>query len=57
MSTALSCCPPPAGSAAAGCELRADQWESLWSDLVGLMRDGVRRGRIDTVRPEHDPVR
>ncbi len=40
-----------------GCALRADQWESLWSDLVGLMRDGVRRGRIDTVRPEHDPVR
>ena len=39
-----------------GCELRLDQWEELWSDLVGLMGDGVRRGRIDTVRPEHDPV-
>jgi len=39
-----------------GSELRADQWEVLWSDLVELMRDGVRRGRIDTVRPEHDPV-
>lgn len=39
-----------------GCELTADQWAALWSDLVELMRDGVRRGRIDTVRPEHDPV-
>jgi endonuclease-8 len=28
----------------------------LWSDLVELMGEGVRRGRIDTVRPEHDPV-
>jgi endonuclease VIII len=40
-----------------GCELRADQWAKLWPDLVELMDDGVRRGRIDTVRPEHDPVR
>ncbi|MGB9281902.1 MAG: zinc finger domain-containing protein [Pseudonocardiaceae bacterium] len=40
-----------------GCELRADQWTALWSDLADLMADGVRRGRIDTVRPEHDPVR
>jgi endonuclease-8 len=40
-----------------GCELRADQWAVLWSDLVELMGDGVRRGRIDTVRPEHDPIR
>jgi endonuclease-8 len=40
-----------------GCELRADQWAALWSDLVELMGDGVRRGRIDTVRPEHDPIR
>ncbi len=40
-----------------GCELRADQWATLWSDLVELMGDGVRRGRIDTVRPEHDPSR
>lgn len=39
-----------------GCELRVDQWSALWSDLVELMHDGVRRGRIDTVRPEHDPV-
>ncbi|MGH3989673.1 MAG: Fpg/Nei family DNA glycosylase [Pseudonocardiaceae bacterium] len=40
-----------------GCELREEQWAALWSDLVALMHDGVRRGRIDTVRPEHDPVR
>jgi endonuclease-8 len=40
-----------------GRELSADQWEALWSDLVELMHDGVRRGRIDTVRPEHDPIR
>lgn len=39
-----------------GCELRTEQWAALWSDLVELMREGVRRGRIDTVRPEHDPV-
>ncbi|HZA17326.1 MAG TPA: zinc finger domain-containing protein [Pseudonocardiaceae bacterium] len=40
-----------------GCALSAGQWSALWSDLVKLMREGVRRGRIDTVRPEHDPVR
>ncbi|MGH4011835.1 MAG: hypothetical protein ACRDTH_27345 [Pseudonocardiaceae bacterium] len=39
-----------------GCELRENQWSVLWSDLVELMHDGVRCGRIDTVRPEHDPV-
>jgi endonuclease-8 len=40
-----------------GYELRADQWAALWSDLADLMGDGMRRGRIDTVRPEHDPIR
>ncbi|MPZ65520.1 MAG: Fpg/Nei family DNA glycosylase [Pseudonocardiaceae bacterium] len=39
-----------------GRELRREQWYELWADLVALMRTGVRRGRIDTVRPEHDPV-
>ncbi len=39
-----------------GCALSAEQWSALWSDLVDLMGDGVRRGRIDTVRPEHDPI-
>ena len=27
----------------------------MWDDLVELMADGVRTGRIDTVRPEHRP--
>ena len=40
-----------------GYDLTAEQWAALWSDLVVLMRDGVDHGRIDTVRPEHDPVR
>ncbi|TQM80623.1 endonuclease-8 [Saccharothrix saharensis] len=30
-------------------------WDDLWSDLVVLMRAGVKVGRIDTVRPEHLP--
>jgi len=30
-------------------------WDLLWADLVLLMREGVRVGRIDTVRPEHLP--
>lgn len=30
-------------------------WDDVWADLVTLMRDGVRVGRIDTVRPEHLP--
>ena len=30
-------------------------WQSMWDDLVTLMRYGVRTGRIDTVRPEHAP--
>ncbi len=27
----------------------------MWADLVELMAEGVRTGRIDTVRPEHTP--
>jgi endonuclease-8 len=38
-----------------GRTLRAGQWRALWDDLVVLMREGVRTGRIDTVRPEHTP--
>ncbi len=30
-------------------------WKDIWTDLVELMRHGVRAGRIDTVRPEHMP--
>jgi endonuclease-8 len=36
-----------------GRTLRARQWREMWEDLVALMADGVRSGRIDTVRPEH----
>ena len=35
-----------------GRSLRARQWREMWEDLVVLMHDGVRTGRIDTVRPE-----
>jgi formamidopyrimidine-DNA glycosylase len=28
-------------------------WESMWADLITLMRTGVRLGRIVTTRPEH----
>ncbi|HEY5881724.1 MAG TPA: DNA-formamidopyrimidine glycosylase family protein [Nakamurella sp.] len=36
--------------------LRLSEWDAIWVDLVGLMHDAVGKGRIDTVRPEHDPV-
>ncbi len=39
----------------AGNTLRRGQWQSMWDDLVELMAEGVRTGRIDTVRPEHTP--
>ncbi len=45
-----------------GTSLRPSRWRGMWTDLVELMADGVRTGRIDTVRPEHltederDPV-
>ena len=35
--------------------LSHQRFEELWSDLSHLMKLGVRRGRIDTVRPEHEP--
>ncbi|MGA8247925.1 MAG: DNA-formamidopyrimidine glycosylase family protein [Nocardioides sp.] len=38
-----------------GRTLRVGQWRAMWADLVGLMAEGVRTGRIDTVRPEHTP--
>jgi DNA-formamidopyrimidine glycosylase len=38
-----------------GSTLRVGQWRAIWDDLVALMTDGVRLGRIDTVRPEHTP--
>ncbi len=36
-------------------ELGPDRWSRLWVDLVGLMTEGRRVGRIDTVRPQHTP--
>jgi endonuclease VIII len=30
--------------------LTVEQWRQIWADLVDLMRLGVQRGRIDTVR-------
>ncbi|MCF6526017.1 Fpg/Nei family DNA glycosylase [Streptomyces sp. JJ36] len=38
-----------------GRELARHEWDALWADLAALMREGVRLGRIDTVRPEHTP--
>lgn len=35
--------------------LRPAEWRAIWADLVDLMRYGVDTGRIDTVRPEHEP--
>jgi endonuclease-8 len=38
-----------------GTSLPRERWDEMWTDLVALMRDGVRKGRIDTVRKEHTP--
>jgi endonuclease VIII len=38
-----------------GNTLRRRQFDAIWADLVALMAEGVRSGRIDTVRPEHTP--
>ncbi len=38
-----------------GNTLRSGQFRAMWDDLVELMTEGVRTGRIDTVRPEHTP--
>ena len=39
-----------------GGALRREQWDAVWADLVGLLREGVRRGRIETLRDEHAPA-
>jgi endonuclease-8/formamidopyrimidine-DNA glycosylase len=36
-----------------GRDVDAGTWAAMWSDLVVLMRAGVRMGRIVTTRPEH----
>ena len=38
-----------------GTALTEDLWDAMWVDIVGLMKTGVDLGRIDTVRPEHEP--
>jgi len=35
-----------------GRTLSEEEWQLLWADIVGLMRDGVRRGWIVTTRAE-----
>ena len=32
-----------------------DRWDAIWADLRELMREGVVRGRIDTVHTAHTP--
>jgi endonuclease-8 len=39
----------------AGRSLARSEFDAVWTDLVQLMREGVRNNRIDTVRPEHTP--
>ena len=39
----------------AGHDVSRAEFDAMWGDLVVLMRDGVKRGRIDTVRDEHSP--
>ncbi|MFG2677449.1 Fpg/Nei family DNA glycosylase [Streptomyces sp. NPDC048392] len=38
-----------------GKDITPAEWDAIWQDLTGLMREGVRNNRIDTVRPEHTP--
>lgn len=38
-----------------GNTLRKAQWDAIWADLVALLAEGVRTGRIDTVHAEHTP--
>ncbi|MFL6117290.1 MAG: zinc finger domain-containing protein, partial [Catenulispora sp.] len=40
---------------APGRSLDADGWDELWADLRALMKEGVVRGRIDTVHTRHTP--
>jgi endonuclease-8 len=38
-----------------GKALRREQWDAIWADLVDLLRAGYAVGKIETLRPEHDP--
>ncbi|MET0198563.1 Fpg/Nei family DNA glycosylase [Rhodococcus sp. RS1C4] len=37
-----------------GKDVDRSEWDAIWLDLVDLMKIGVRRGRIITIRPEDD---
>ncbi len=39
----------------AGRMIGPECWEQLWEDLRALMKEGVKRGRIDTVHTAHTP--
>ncbi len=39
-----------------GHKVSSRRWNALWHDIVDLMEYGVQTGRIDTVRPEHEPA-
>jgi endonuclease-8 len=38
-----------------GRRIGPEQWDEIWADLRALMKEGVARGRIDTVHTEHTP--
>ena len=40
---------------APGRAIGPDGWDELWGDLRALMKEGMARGRIDTVHTEHTP--
>ncbi|MGV9803582.1 Fpg/Nei family DNA glycosylase [Mycobacterium sp. NPDC003449] len=37
-----------------GTRMQPDEFDAMWTDLVALMKVGVRRGKIVVVAPEHD---
>ena len=37
-----------------GTAITADEFDAMWLDLVALMKVGVRRGKIITIRAEDD---
>ncbi|MCD2198089.1 Fpg/Nei family DNA glycosylase [Actinomycetospora endophytica] len=40
-----------------GRDLGRERFDAVWADLVDLLTDGVRRGSIDTLRPDHTELR
>ncbi|MGH8882774.1 MAG: Fpg/Nei family DNA glycosylase [Stackebrandtia sp.] len=38
-----------------GRSIAKSEWDDIWLDLAELMADGVKLGRIDTVRADHTP--